>query len=222
MRSPPTARLVRRSAPCPHLHPQYRRRHSDSGGSPFCCSACAPQLSGTDDVHADLAPSVMETIMKRVMQGLMLSLLISGSPQVRAEDIAPQARQNFAAIDALDVEHHWPAGVHVHWQSGEPDGKPESATGKHTHCSAFVAAAAKHLGIYILRPPEHAHTLLPNAQFDWLAGGEGASRGWRPLRDAAEAQAQANRGLFVIAAYKNRRDDKPGHIAIVRPGTKSP
>ncbi|WP_157578386.1 hypothetical protein [Rudaea cellulosilytica] len=158
--------------------------------------------------------------MKRAVLCLAFSLLVASSPQVYADGIAPQARQNFVSIDALDVEHHWPAGVHVHWESGEPDGKPESGIGKHTHCSVFVAAAAKLLGIYILRPPEHKQILLANAQVDWLAG-EGASHGWRPLRDAAEAQAQANRGLFVVAAYKNRRDDKPGHIAIVRPGMKS-
>ncbi|MBS0582477.1 MAG: hypothetical protein JSS42_05175 [Proteobacteria bacterium] len=147
--------------------------------------------------------------------------LIVGAAGAHAGEVTQQARNVIATVDTLDVEHHWPAGVHVHWESGEPDGKPESGIGKHTHCSAFVAAAAKRLGIYILRPPEHKQILLANAQFDWLAN-EGASRGWRPLRDAAEAQAQANRGMFVVAAYKNRRDDKPGHIAIVRPGTKSP
>ncbi len=159
--------------------------------------------------------------MGRSALGLTLSLLIAAAPQVRAEGIAQRARQNFASIDALDVEHRWPAGVHVHWESGEPDGKPESGIGKHTHCSAFVAAAAKRLGIYILRPPEHKQILLANAQFDWLES-EGAAHGWRLLRDAGAAQSAANRGEFVVATYKNHRDDKPGHIAIVRPGTKSP
>jgi len=86
-----------------------------------------------------------------------------------AEEISPPAQHMIAAIDALNVEQHWPAGQHVHWQSGVPDGKPETGIGKHTHCSAFVAAAAKQLGIYILRPPEHAQILLANAQFEWLA-----------------------------------------------------
>ena len=31
-------------------------------------------------------------------------------------------------------------GEHVHWESGVLDGKPESAVGKHTHCSAFAAS----------------------------------------------------------------------------------
>jgi hypothetical protein len=47
------------------------------------------------------------------------------------------------AIDSLDVETHWPADVHVTWETGIPDGRPDGSTGKHTHCSAFVAAAAK-------------------------------------------------------------------------------
>ncbi len=110
--------------------------------------------------------------------------------------------------------------MHVHWESGEPDGKAETSAGKHTHCSAFVAAAAKQLGIYILRPPEHKQILLANAQYDWLAS-QGAQQGWRPVHDEIEAQTLANRGDLVVAVYKNHHDDKPGHIAIVRPSDKS-
>jgi hypothetical protein len=133
--------------------------------------------------------------------------------------ISPGAERLASSIDALDVEHHWPAGEHVHWESGIPDGRPENSTGKHTHCSAFVAAAAKRAGIYILRPPEHKQILLANAQYDWLAA-EGVAQGWQPLRDAVDAQRHANDGWFVVAVYKNHRDDKPGHIAIVRPSDK--
>ena len=39
--------------------------------------------------------------------------------------------------------------------------------------------------------------------------------------DAAAAQDAANRGLFVVASYHNRNDDKPGHIAIVLSGKKN-
>jgi hypothetical protein len=123
-------------------------------------------------------------------------------------------------VDSLDVEHHWPAGIHVNWQTGDPDGRPENSPGKHTHCSAFVASAAKQLGIYILRPPEHAQVLLANAQYDWLAS-DGAAQGWRELRGPVAAQEAANRGDFVVATYRNHRDNKPGHIAIVRPDEKS-
>jgi hypothetical protein len=137
-----------------------------------------------------------------------------------AEPVTPAAERLFEIIDALDVEHHWPAGQHVTWQSGIPDGRPESSSGKHTHCSAFVAAAAERVDIYVLRPPEHPQLLLANAQYDWLAG-EGAARGWRQLADGIEAQHLANQGWLVLAAYKNHHEDKPGHIAIVRPSNKS-
>ncbi len=133
--------------------------------------------------------------------------------------IAPAADRIASEIDALDVEHRWPAGVHVHWDSGLPDGRPESGHGKHTHCSAFVAAAAKRLGVYILRPPEHKQIMLANAQYDWLAA-EGSGQGWQPVADAVEAQRDANAGWLVVATYRNHHDDKPGHIAIVRPSTK--
>ena len=146
--------------------------------------------------------------------------LLSGSACRAADEPSPLARRVIATVDALDVEAHWPAGKHVHWESGVPDGKLETGTGKHTHCSAFVAAAAKKLGIYILRPPEHPQILLANAQYEWLMVA-GAQQGWRPLHDALDAQAYANRGFFVVAAYRNHHDDRPGHIAIVRPGNKS-
>ncbi len=138
----------------------------------------------------------------------------------QAAEESPKARRIAGIVDSLDVESHWPAGVHVHWETGEPDGRPENSSGRHTHCSAFVAAAAKRLGVYILRPPEHPQVLLANAQVDWLDSDEGRNKGWRSVRDGFEAQALANSGSLVVAAYKNHHDDKPGHIAIVRPSNK--
>lgn len=124
-------------------------------------------------------------------------------------------------LDRTGVEGLWPAGVHVAWETGVPDGKPERTEGKHTHCSAFVAATAKRLGVYILRPPEHGQVLLANAQFDWLAS-QGAAHGWQELRGGRQAQESANLGYVVVATYRNHHDDKPGHIAIVRPSDKTP
>ncbi len=140
--------------------------------------------------------------------------------QATAAPISPQALRIAATIDRLDVEHHWPAGIHVSWKNGEPDGRPESGSGKHTHCSAFVAAAAMSVGVYILRPPEHPQLLLANAQYDWLTGSEGARGGWVRLDNAVGAQNRANEGWLVVAAYRNHHDDKPGHIAIIRPSDK--
>jgi hypothetical protein len=124
-----------------------------------------------------------------------------------------------AFLDSLQVESRWPAGVHVDWETGLPDGETEHFEGRHTHCSAFVASAAKQLGVYILRPPEHGQMLLANAQYDWLAG-EGSAAGWTPLSDGFAAQQAANRGFLVVASYKNHDAEQPGHIAIVRPTSR--
>jgi hypothetical protein len=137
-----------------------------------------------------------------------------------ASGTSANARQLVALLDSMKVEQLWPAGEHVNWETGVPDGKPERSDGKHTHCSAFVASVAKHLGIYILRPPEHAQILLANAQYEWLAD-QGAKQGWNALSGGEQAQIYANRGYLVVATYRNHHDDKPGHIAIVRPSEKS-
>jgi len=137
-----------------------------------------------------------------------------------ATTVTPEARQIAEVIDRLDVEHHWPAGVHVNWKTGVPDGRPESQSGRHTHCSAFVASAAQQFGIYILRPPEHPQTLLANAQHDWLLEA-GHDRGWVRIDGPVAAQEYANRGWFVVVTYRNHHDNKPGHIAIIRPSDKS-
>lgn len=157
--------------------------------------------------------------MRHVLKYLLLWLMCHAIAAV-ATEVTPAAAHLAMSMDALDVEHHWPAGVHVNWETGDPDGKAESGEGKHTHCSAFVAAAAKRLGIYILRPPQHGQILLANAQYDWLAA-DGQRQGWRELQDAGAAQHAANLGYFVVATYKNRHEQKPGHIAIVRPSDKS-
>jgi hypothetical protein len=158
--------------------------------------------------------------MKILFGIIATTILACGAHIGAAGEVTPAATQLAATIDALNVEQHWPVGLHVHWETGIPDGKPEESAGKHTHCSAFVAAAAKQLGIYLLRPPEHPQILLANAQYDWLAT-QGAAQGWQPLKDEVDAQNHANRGFLVVATYKNHHDDKPGHIAIVRPSDKS-
>ncbi len=151
--------------------------------------------------------------------GVVAALSLGFAATAQAQHVSSKATNVIATIDGLDVEHHWPAGLHVSWETGQPDGRPESGIGKHTHCSAFVAAAAKRFGIYILRPPEHPQILLANAQYDWLQD-EGARHGWRALEGPVQAQELANRGDFVVAAYQNSHSDKPGHIAIVRPSDR--
>ena len=119
----------------------------------------------------------------------------------------------------LNVENLWIAGSHINWETGVAD-KPDATSGNHTHCSAFVAAACKRLNIYILRPPEHKQLLLANAQYEWLASGEAANSGWKPVTGNnvyEAAQVLANKGMLVIAVCKNPDESKPGHAALVMP-----
>ena len=124
-------------------------------------------------------------------------------------------------LEAMEVDKLWLPGAIVDWQTGLPTGQPiKDAKSKHTHCSQFVAAATERLGLYVLRPPEHGVVGLANAQFDWLASDAGKKAGWVALHDGAAAQSAANDGRLVLASLKNPDPTKPGHIAIVRPGTK--
>jgi hypothetical protein len=159
--------------------------------------------------------------LARIIAASMFCFAVAASEIAHADQISPAGQRLAQKLDSFDVEHHWPAHLHVNWETGDPDGKPEKGTGVHTHCSAFVASAAKQLGVYILRPPEHGQVLLANAQNEWLEG-EGAAQGWRRLKDGQEAEDDANKGDLVVASYHNHHDNKPGHIAIVRPSSKSP
>jgi hypothetical protein len=163
----------------------------------------------------------MNQIRRHLIAGALLAALFPAAcarPQAAA--VTPQAQELIRRLESMEVESRWIAGRHVDWRTGLPDGEPIRSAGRHTHCSAFVAAAAERLGVYILRPPEHGQELLANAQNEWLAE-EGASAGWLRLDGPAEAQAAANRGSLVVASYHSHRASRPGHIAIVRPAEKS-
>jgi hypothetical protein len=135
--------------------------------------------------------------------------------------ITPQGRQLEWFLDGSGVDHLWLAGWHVDWRTGERDRTEVGGTEAKTHCSAFVAAMAERLRIYVLRPPEHAQKLLANAQMRWLRD-HGAEFGWRVLNSQVDAQAAANRGELVLDAFENPDPHRPGHIAIVRPSNKTP
>ncbi len=157
--------------------------------------------------------------MKRSILSLTILLALAALP-CRAEEIQPAGRKLAQKLDAMDVEHLWLPGQAVNWKTGEPTGKVPTGTGKHTHCSAFAAEACRRLGIYLLRPPEHAQELLANAQYDWLST-SGKSQGWTAVQDPYQAQHLANEGYLVVASYKEHDPKRPGHIAIIRPSTKS-
>jgi hypothetical protein len=89
--------------------------------------------------------------------------------------------------------------------------------GTASHCSAFAAAVADVLGVYLLRPPDASDLNLANNQADWLRTNQSA--GWYAIPLSADAQHIANIGALVVASYKETNTS--GHIAVLRPSTKS-
>lgn len=155
---------------------------------------------------------------RAALGGLAATALIRPSfAQPCCGAITPGGQRIVQLLDESDVERRWIAGDRVAWETGLALPTGPNAPRGHTHCSAYVAAMARRLGVYILRPPEHGQILLANAQGDWLAAGNG---GWRPLADYPAAQGAANAGLLVVAAYINANPRKAGHVAIVRPSEK--
>lgn len=157
--------------------------------------------------------------MRRV-SGVVAFLLLAAARVGQAQEITADGQKLARALDNMKVETLWLARQKVHWKTGEPYGEPPSDGKPHTHCSAFAAAFCYRHGVYILRPPEHSATMLANAQYDWLAG-EGRNKGWSPVEGPVEAQRLANRGQIVVAVYKEADPRRHGHIAVVRPSTKS-
>ena len=103
--------------------------------------------------------------------------------------ISPAGQRLASFLDNMDVESLWLANEHVNWETGKPDrGAGYEGPGNHTHCSAFAAAAAMRLGVYLLRPPEHGQELLSNAQAAWIAGPEGQRAGWRAVSGYRQRQ----------------------------------
>ncbi len=123
-----------------------------------------------------------------------------------------------AFLDSLEVERYWANGVSVNWLTGAAGGAGTNMTkGAASHCSAFAAAVAKVLGVYLLRPWDASDLGLANNQADWLLTN---NAGWYPISSMIQAQQQANSGRLVVASLKETNGTS-GHIAIVRPSTKS-
>jgi hypothetical protein len=156
------------------------------------------------------------TISRRALAAMVFARPAAAAAAGCCGPISDAGARLVAFLDHTGVDHLWLRGFRVNWETG----KAISAWNDdrtHTHCSAFVASAAKRLGIYVLRPPDHSATLLANAQMGWLRSPAATAAGWQPVPDATAAQTRANRGDLVLAAYENPDPDLPGHIAIVRP-----
>lgn len=104
------------------------------------------------------------------------------------------------------------------------EGNPRYQAGRQgaddTYCNLFVSDATAMLGIpipqYLDDETGRRRWLDANAVCDWLVQHPGQ---WRAV-PAGEAQAQANRGIPVVAAWKN--PGGIGHVALVRPGPEPP
>ena len=157
---------------------------------------------------------------------MLLALIGAVRPGGSAEPsccgpISARGQRLLAVLDGMNVETLWLAHEHVNWETGEPDkGADYTGPGQSTHCSAFAAAVGKRLGVYMLRPPEHGQILLANAQAEWFRSAAGKEGGWRPVRDALEAQSMANRGNLVVVVFESPDPHRPGHVAIVRPALR--
>jgi len=148
-------------------------------------------------------------------------LVLLGPPvSLMAGEITPQGQRLAEVLDSMQVEQLWLPSLSVNWRTGRPDGRIDTGKGAHTHCSAFAAAAAEKLGVYLLHPPEHSADLLANAQQDWLHA-DGTNFGWQAVSSPQAAQHLANEGQLVLVTCKNSNPEASGHIAILRPSTKS-
>ncbi|MEJ0017254.1 MAG: hypothetical protein WDN25_11935 [Acetobacteraceae bacterium] len=171
-------------------------------------------------------PRLRQTKRRVAVGPLMIGLLMIGLVVSAAHaepccgPVTPQGERLAQFLDGSDVMQRWQSGWHVDWRTGAADRTTPGGPQAKTHCSAFVAAMAERLGIYVLRPPEHPQNLLANAQMRWLRD-HGTEHGWRSLPAAADAQAAANRGQLVLEAFENPDPHRPGHIAIVRPSGKT-
>ncbi|MEO6973031.1 MAG: hypothetical protein ABI135_06400 [Rhodoferax sp.] len=135
--------------------------------------------------------------------------------------VTPAGRHLLQVLDDSDVEHLWAKHRHVNWETGVPD-RPAGYKGYEadTHCSAFAAAIGERLGVYMLRPPDHAQELLANAQAAWFGSVAGGEAGWRKVGTPEQAQVLANQGELVVVSYQSPDPHHSGHIGIVRPDAR--
>ncbi len=161
-----------------------------------------------------LVLSALFVVMNSAMEGTSAELSCCGP-------ISARGHRMEAVLDGMDVESRWLAHEHVNWETGQPDKGPDyDGPGRSTHCSAFAAAVAKKLSVYMLRPPDHGQILLANAQTEWFRTDKGRRAGWRPANGPQQAQTLANEGNLVVIVYESPDPHKPGHIALVRPAAR--
>jgi hypothetical protein len=154
------------------------------------------------------------------VKALSFCFFFFGGASANGEQIGKYGRMLDTFLEELHVEQYWIAGLKVDWKTGIPITPEEKLPNNRSHCSAFVAAVCCRLGIHILQPPEHDLQFLAKAQGVWLQK-HGDEWGWFGIPSANDAQTLANSGFLIIASYRQPPPGKRGHIAFVRPSTKS-
>jgi hypothetical protein len=143
------------------------------------------------------------------------------TPATNATTAYSNATMFGAFLDSLQVEDYWSMDTNVNWLTGAPgplDSGPNQTIGAETHCSAFAAAVADLMNIYILRQPQASDLNLANHQAMWLATN---TMGWTNVVTPVEAQHLANSGNLVVASYENPDTNVSGHIAVLRPSNRT-
>jgi len=150
--------------------------------------------------------------------GAGLASATSGAMVIGATNITDQGHALSAFLDSLQVERYWDNGESVNWLTGATGGDGTNKTvGVASHCSAFAAAVARLLDVYLLRQPDASDLNLANNQAAWLVTNQ--TCGWYAIPRSTDAQHIANVGALVVASLKE--DVGSGHIAVLRPSTKS-
>ena len=72
---------------------------------------------------------------------------------VEQGELSPGGTRLRDYIDGLQIEANWIARNHIVWQTGQKNGTSGVGQESHTHCSAFTAAVALYLDIYLIRRP---------------------------------------------------------------------
>jgi hypothetical protein len=145
--------------------------------------------------------------------------LTAQATQGQVAEVTRQGRSLSQTLDAMNVERRWLPGGEVDWKTGSPRETPITE-GRYTYSSAFVSAACARLGVELPRLADPPAANAANDLCDWLRA-EGPAHGWKAVKGPLEAQARANEGEVVIASFKEADPARDGHIAIVRPSTRS-
>ena len=139
-----------------------------------------------------------------------------GAARGQVSEVARRGHSLSRELDAMNVERLWLSGRDVDEKTGATRKTPDIKDGSLTHSGAFVAAACARLGVDLPRPGARTEADVS----DWL-GAEGRSHGWKSIKDPIEAQKRANAGEVVVAAFKAADPAGGGHVALVRPSTKT-